>query len=143
MSPADVIVAILGVALVAGELWFFLRSRGSAARRTADKDGVQEVRIVVRDGYDPATIVVEPGRPVRLLLYRDETAQPSAQIVFPGLGIKQELPAFETTALVFTPDNPGDYPFHDADGLRRGRIVAQVGREAARANLGRGHAKHG
>ncbi|MGD2136467.1 MAG: cupredoxin domain-containing protein, partial [Gemmatimonadales bacterium] len=114
-----------------------------AVRKPPAGGGVQEVRIVVKDGYDPATVFVEAGRPVRLLFYRDETAACSERVVFEGLGIDQPLPAFETTAVQFTPTDPGDYPFRCGKSILHGRVVAQVGRDSARQNLGKGHAKHG
>ncbi len=143
MSPADYVVIVLGVLLIAGELWFFLGSRSAPARLAPGKSVVQEVRVRVKDGYDPATISVEAGRPVRLYFYRDETAECSERVVFEGLGIDEELPAFQTTMVQFTPKEPGDYPFRCGKKVLKGRVVAEVGRDAARANLGKGHAKHG
>lgn len=144
MSIGDVLVVLVGAALVVGELWFFLGPRPKpAALRPPAGGGVQEIRVVVKDGYDPSTIFVEAGRPVRLLFYRDETAECSERVVFEGLSIDQPLPAFQTTAVQFTPSQPGDYPFRCGKSVLRGRVVAEVGRESARQNLGKGHAKHG
>jgi plastocyanin domain-containing protein len=142
VSTADLVVIVLGVLLIAGELWFFLGPRKIPASGPP-KGGVQELRIVVRDGYNPATMTVEAGRPVRLLFYRDETNECSERVVFDGLGIDQELLPFKTTPIQFTPKDPGDYPFRCGKSVMKGRIVAQVGREGARANLGKGHVKHG
>lgn len=140
-GPTDIVVVVLGTALIAWELWYFLwpGKRGTVA---ASKEGVQEVRVVVKGGYEPDTIFVEAGRPVRILFYRDETADCSERVVFERLGINRELPAFQTTAVAFTPQEPGDYPFRCGMSMLKGRVVAQVGRERARANLGKGHAKH-
>lgn len=143
MSVLDVLVIVAGAALIAGELWYFLGPRPVKAVATAGPGGTQEVRIVVKNGYDPDTIVVEAGRPVRLLFYRDETADCSERVLFDRLGINRELPAFQTTAVEFTPAEPGDYPFRCHMSMLHGRVVAQVGRDGARANLGKGHAKHG
>ncbi len=143
MSVGEVVVVLLGAALIVGELWFFLgpRARTAAARPT--NGGVQEVQVLVKGGYDPDTIFVEAGRPVRLLFYRDETAACSERVVFPDLGIDRELPSFATTKIEFTPGNARDYPFSCGHGVMQGRVVAQVGGERARANLGRGHSTHG
>jgi Cu+-exporting ATPase len=143
VSPADFVVIALGVALIAAELWFFLAEREGEARTAPPKSGVQEVRIRVRGGYEPATISVEAGRPVRLYFYRDETAECSERVIFKELGIDQELPAFTTTPIQFTPTDPGDYHFRCGKGVLKGVVVAQIGRDSARANLGKGHAKHG
>jgi len=146
VTAADVIVIVLGVALIAGELWFFLGPRPAAGRAESEEraqEVAQEVRIVVRDGYDPDTILVEAGRPARLLFYRDETSECSERVVFETLGIERELPAFETTAVDFPPVAPGDYPFRCGKGVMEGRVVAQVGGDGARAHLGEGHRTHG
>ena len=136
------IVAILGLAAAGWELWWFLGPRPAPAARP-DRGGTQDVRVVVRDGYEPSTITVEAGRPVRLPFVREETAPCSERVVLDSLNIEKDLPAFQTTVVEFTPHQPGDYPFRCAKNVLRGRVVAQVGREAARVNLGRGHTKHG
>ena len=100
------------------------------------------MKIVVKGGYDPDTILVEAGRPVRLHFYRDETAECTERVVFDTLNIDQALPSFQTTTIEFTPKEAGDYPFRCGMSMIRGRVVAQDGRDAARANLGAGHQKH-
>jgi Cu+-exporting ATPase len=143
VSIIDVVVVLLGLGLILGELWYFLGPRPAAVRPVEARDRVQEVRVVVRDGYDPATIFVEAGRPVRLHFYRDETTECSERVIFDEFEIDQALPAFETTPIEFLPKEPGDYGFHCGKSVLKGRVVAQIGRDSARANLGKGHAKHG
>ena len=142
MSVIDVAVILTGVGLIAFELWFFLGPRKQVVAARPESGGVQEVQILVKGGYVPDTIPVEVGRPVRLSFYRDETAECSEQVIFGTLGIERELPAFETTVIEFTPNGPGDYPFHCGKSVMQGRVVAQLGGAGARANLGRGHDKH-
>src|SRR5215471_5539367 len=110
MTAAQVIVTILGLAAVGWVLWYFLGSRGlaSAARESR---GVQEIAVTVKGGYQPDTILVQAGTPVRLRFYRDETADCSERVVFEHFGIDRRLPAFETTVVEFTPTDPGEYPF--------------------------------
>ena len=139
----DIIVIVLGVGLIGGELWFFLGPKRKPESSIPQGGGVQEIQILVRGGYEPATVFVEAGRPVRLLFFRDETTECSERVVFDSFGIDQELLAFHTTAVSFTPERPGDYPFFCSKRILKGHVVAQVGREAARQNLGKGHAKHG
>ena len=143
MSVVDVLVILAGAGLIAGELWYFLGPRLASSTAARAPGGPQEVRIIVKGGYDPDTIFVEAGRPVRLLFYRDETAECSSRVVFDRLGLTRELPAFQTTPVEFTPGEPGDYPFRCHMNMLHGRVVAQIGREGARANLGKGHHKHG
>jgi len=143
MSPSDALVVALGVTLIALELRFFLGGRAPDSDVPAANDGVQEIQVLVKDGYHPNVIPVEAGRPVRLVFYRDETADCSAQLVFEELHIDRELPAFERTMVEFTPHEPGDYHFRCGKSVIRGRVVAEIGREGARSNLGKGHMKHG
>jgi copper chaperone CopZ len=73
MTLAQIVVTVVGVAAGAWVLWYFVFAPGPALAATA-KGGVQEVRITVKGGYTPDTVVVRAGKPVRLLFYRDETA---------------------------------------------------------------------
>jgi Cu+-exporting ATPase len=140
VSAADVVVVVLGLAAIAWELWYFL---SPPPRETAgSRGGVQEIRVTVRQGFEPDVIPVEAGRPVRLTFYRDETAACSGELIFDTLDLHRPLPAYEPTVVEFTPTHPGDYPFRCAGAPLMGRVVAQVGRDAARVNLGRAHEKH-
>jgi len=124
MTGAQLAVTVLGVAAIAGVLWYFLFSRrpGAAARLAR---GVQEIAITVKGGYTPDTIVVQAGKPVRLLFYRDETADCSERVVFEQFGIDRTLPAFQTTAIEFTPPEPGEYPFRCGMSMLRGLLVVE------------------
>jgi Cu+-exporting ATPase len=131
----------IGTGLIAWELWFFLGPRrGGEMASPALQSGAQEVRVLVKNGYDPDTILVEAGRPVRLHFYRDETADCSERVVFDSLHIDEALPPFQTTTIEFLPPEPGDYPFRCGMSMIRGRVVAHPSREAA---LVAGHDQHG
>src|SRR3569833_1008323 len=90
--------------------YFFLAERERVSAATGAK-GVQQVRIVVKGGYDPDVIVVRKSRPLRLDFYRDETASCSDTVVFGDFGIARPLPAFQTTSVEFTPDRAGEFTF--------------------------------
>jgi plastocyanin domain-containing protein len=124
MTTAEIVVTTLGAVLIATELWYFLLARRPAA--SADEtDGVQEVRVTVKGGYTPDTIVVRAGKPVRLRFYRDETADCSERVVFDAFAVNQELPAFETTTIEFTPEEPGEYPFRCGMSMLKGLLVVE------------------
>ncbi len=63
MTVAQIAVTAFGAAAIVWVLWYFLFSRGPAvaAREAGD---VQEVRVTVKGGYTPDTIVVQAGKPV-------------------------------------------------------------------------------
>lgn len=138
MNALDVVVVMGGVALIGWELWYFLAPRRRALRHPAG--GAQEVQVRVREGFEPDVIPVEVGRPVRLVFYREESADCTGELIFETLDLRRALPPFERTVVEFTPDAPGDYPFRCGHTDLRGRVVAQV---AAPAPAGQGHRRHG
>jgi plastocyanin domain-containing protein len=124
MTPAQIAVTAIGAAAIAWVLWYFLLSRGTAVA-AAVAGGVQEIRVTVKGGYTPDTIVVQAGKPVRLQFYRDETADCSERVVFERFKIDQMLPAFQTTTVEFTPTEPGEYPFRCGMNMLKGLLVVE------------------
>ena len=124
MSTAQYAVTAVGVAAIVWVLWYFLYSSGPAIA-AGGGDGVQEVRITVKGGYTPDTIVVRAGTPVRLQFYRDETADCSERVVFEDFGIDAALPAFQTTAVEFTPEEAGEFRFRCGMNMLKGLLVVE------------------
>jgi len=124
LTPAQIAVTALGAAAIAWVLWYFLLSRGTRVA-AAVAGGVQEIRVTVKGGYTPDTIVVQAGKPVRLQFYRDETADCSERVVFERFKIDQALPAFQTTTIEFTPTEPGEYPFRCGMNMLKGLLVVE------------------
>ena len=126
MSLAQYVVTAAGFAAIVWVLWYFLWSRGGGPAATATTvDGVQEVHITVKGGYTPDTIVVRAGQPVRLQFYRDETADCSERVVFEDFGIDTALPAFQTTAVEFTPEEAGEFRFRCGMNMLKGLLVVE------------------
>jgi plastocyanin domain-containing protein len=125
LDSAQVLVTLVGVAAIAGVLGFFLFGERARVRATTTAAGVQEIRVLVKGGYDPDLIVVQRGRPVRLDFYRDETASCSDTVVFGDFGISRPLPAFRTTPIEFTPDRPGEFTFTCGMGMMRGKLIVE------------------
>jgi len=126
VSVAQYVVTAAGLVAIVWVLWYFLWSRGPRpAVATATVDGVQEVRVTVKGGYTPDTIVVRAGQPVRLQFYRDETADCSERLVIEDFGIDTVLPAFQTTAVEFTPQEQGEYRFRCGMNMLKGLLVVE------------------
>jgi len=126
MTTIQIAVTAAGAAAAAWVLWYFLLSRGTAVTAAvAGTGGVQEVRVLVKGGYTPDTIVVQAGKPVRLQFYRDETADCSERVVFERFKIDQALPAFQTTTIEFTPNDPGEFPFRCGMNMLKGLLVVE------------------
>jgi plastocyanin domain-containing protein len=129
VTVAQLTVTAGGAVAILWVLWYFLFS-SNPALAAAENDGVQEVRIVVKGGYTPDTIVVQAGKPVRLQFYRDETADCSERLVFETFGIDVALPPFQTTPVEFTPTAAGEFPFRCGMNMLKGVVVVEpVGRD--------------
>jgi plastocyanin domain-containing protein len=126
MDTTEIVVVIIGVALIAFVLWYFF---GERERTTASlvEEGVQEIKITVKGGYSPDVIVVRERIPVRLNFYRDETAECSEQVIFSDFGISKHLPPFKTTAIEFTPDRAGEFTFMCGMSMMRGKLIVEPG----------------
>lgn len=122
MSTAQWIVNVAGLSSIAWIVWYFwLQKREGFAAEVVG--GVQEVAVTVKGGYDPDTIVVKAGAPVRLNFTRLESSLCSEMVLFDGLERSAELPEGETVSVEFTPNAPGEIPFQCQMGMLRGRIV--------------------
>src|SRR5688572_28827856 len=65
MTFADFVVAAVSLAAIVWVNWYFLISgRRRPAAKAQTVDGVQEVQVIVRGGYEPRSIAVDRGRPV-------------------------------------------------------------------------------
>jgi plastocyanin domain-containing protein len=124
VTVAQLTVTAVGAIAIAWVLWYFLFSSNPAVA-AAEGDGVQEVRVIVKGGYTPDTIMVQAGKPVRLQFYRDETADCSERLVFEQFGIDVALPAFQTTSVEFTPDAAGEFPFRCGMNMLKGVMVVE------------------
>lgn len=138
MDAAQITVTLGGAALVAFILWFFFGPKTATAARDGDA-GVQEVEVVVRGGYTPDRIEVRQGRPVRLTFLREESNPCTEQVVIGDFGIARTLPVGERVSVEFTPDRPGEFPFHCGMNMVRGTLVVRPGPAEEPAAHGGGH----
>ena len=123
----DWTVIIAAMAAIAWVNWYiFVAGSRARAVATSSPGGVQEVVIAVRGGYDPQTVQVTAGRPVRLVFDRQESAGCSEEVVFGDFGIRRFLPAFQKTAIEITPEKPGVYEYTCGMSMLRGKVVAEA-----------------
>lgn len=124
MTLDTILVNGLGFASMGFIVWYFWLSKGGGVRATT-QGGVQGALIVVKGGYTPDTIVVERGRPVRLVFRREESALCSERVVLPAFDKSALLPEGEEVVLEFVPGEAGEFPFSCQMGMLRGRIVVE------------------
>ena len=75
--------------------------------------------MTVKGEYSPDRIVVKKGRPVRLLFYREDDSECTAQVVIPDLKVKQE------TTVEFVPDKEGKFAFVCGMDMMKWKLVAE------------------
>jgi plastocyanin domain-containing protein len=121
LTTIDLLVLAGGLGAIAWVLWYFFLAERPAAVAAPNA----EVTVVVRGGYEPSTIRVKAGAPVRLVFDRQETSGCSEEVVFPAFGLKRFLPAHERTTLELTPPAPGTYEFTCGMSMLRGRVIAE------------------
>ena len=118
----DMVVVLVGsVGLIAFLIWFFFGTKES--KRAETKAGIQEISIRVEGTYQPDHIQVQAGIPVRLKFDRQETTGCSERVIFPDFQINQELPAFQTTTIEFTPVKAGTFAFACGMNMYRGQLI--------------------
>ena len=128
MSATSWLVVVAGIGAIGWVNWYFFVAprRATPAQARVGAAGVQEVRITVRGGYDPATVRVRAGSPVRLIFDRKETAGCSEEVVFPAFGIRKFLPPDTPTTIEITPPAPGRYEFMCGMSMLHGALVAEA-----------------
>src|SRR5687767_3864057 len=125
MDMSEILVTLGGVAAIAWVAWYFFLGERQQVRAMVGAGGAQEIKVVVKGGYEPDVIVVERGRPVRLDFYRDETASCSESLVLGDFGIARPLPAFKTTTIEFTPQKAGEFTFTCGMNMMRGKLIVE------------------
>ncbi len=131
MSPL-LAVDLAGLALIAAIVWYFFLSRRPDSEEAKLGSGIQEIRILVKGGYSPDTVVAKAGVPLRLVFDRQETTPCSEEVVFPDFGVRQKLPAFAATLVDLPAPDAGRYPFACGMNMLHGTLV--VSSDAAASN---------
>jgi plastocyanin domain-containing protein len=128
LSPTDWLVVAAGIAAIAWVNWYFFvaarRAPAAKASATSITDS-SSITVVVDGGYDPATIHVRAGSPVKLVFDRRDTSSCSEEIVLPDFGIRTFLPTGQRTTIEVTPPKPGTYELMCGMSMLHGRLVAE------------------
>jgi plastocyanin domain-containing protein len=110
--------------LLAGWLIVFVRCAREAPQTTSSPSA-QEIKVTVKGEYTPDRIVVKKGSPVRLKFFRDDDSECTAQVVFPDLKVKQDLPVKQETVIAFIPEKEGEFTFACGMDMIKGKLVVE------------------
>ena len=114
-----------GVVLPVGLLVISFAGCAKKAPEPTRNSAVQEIKVTVKSEYSPDRIVVKKGRPVRLLFYRDDDSECTAQVVIPDLNVKQDLAVKKETAVDFVPEKEGEFAFACGMDMMKGKLVVE------------------
>jgi plastocyanin domain-containing protein len=124
MNGSDILVLAGGVGAIALVNWYFLFSDRAAIAAASTGSG-QEIRILVKGGYEPGTIRLKRGRPARLVFDRQERSSCSEELVLPAFGVRKFLPPFEQTVVEITPNERGTFDITCGMSMLHGKIVVE------------------
>ena len=80
---------------------------------------------VTEQGYEPATITVKAGHPIKLTFVRTSDEVCGTEVVFPSMNLKRALPVNQPIDVQFTPSKSGEIAFLCDMNMLRGTLVVQ------------------
>lgn len=122
MSHNQIIVNLGGLLAVVWVYWYFFVAARTTSIAAIATTGTQEITITVDGGYSPAVVTLKAGQPARLLFDRRDSGSCTEEVVFADFGIRRFLPTATTTAIEFTPHQPGSFEFTCGMGMVRGKL---------------------
>jgi len=89
--------------------------------RAIKKAAVRVVEIAVTEqGFEPTTVKLKKGEPVKLVLTRKTDQTCAKAVIFPDLKIQKDLPLGQPVEVTFTPKKAGALSY----GCTMGQMVA-------------------
>jgi plastocyanin domain-containing protein len=125
MNTLNIIINITGLAIIVWIIWYFWLWKGESFTVKENVGGIQEIEVTVKGGYQPSTIVVKVGTPLRLNFTRREASTCGEEVVLPGFGMRAHLPENRTVPVEVTPEQPGEYEFTCGMNMYKGKLVVQ------------------
>ncbi|HSM17986.1 MAG TPA: cupredoxin domain-containing protein [Gemmatimonadales bacterium] len=125
MTASQWVVTLGGAGAIAWVIYYFFLAARAGATARLGAAGIQRVAIEVLGGYAPSTVTVRRGLPVELEFHRADSDSCTEEVVLEDFGIRQYLPAYQTTAIQFTPTESGTFAFSCGMGMVHGRLVVQ------------------
>jgi plastocyanin domain-containing protein len=93
-----------------------------AASAAAPLPGRHVAVVASKDGYEPATIEAKKGESLVLDFKRTSKGDCLAEVVFPTLGIKKDLPLDQTVQIPVKAEQAGDLKFQCGMAMVFGKI---------------------
>lgn len=111
-----------------GALAFITMLAGLTSTANAAATARHEQRIVItvtRNGFEPASVHLKAGQPVRLVVTRTVERTCATDIVVSEFGIKKPLPLNKPVDVRFTPRKPGAIRYACAMDMIAGSLIVE------------------
>ena len=76
-------------------------------------------------GFDPALIAAKAGQPLKLAFFRPNDLKCTREVVFPGLGIRKELPPGQIVLVEIPPAKTGPIAFECGMKMLKGQVIVR------------------
>jgi plastocyanin domain-containing protein len=125
MTGLQILINVIGIALIAWIVWYFWLWKRESVAAAEGSGGMLEVDVTVRGGYQPASITVKAGRPLRLNFIRRESTPCGEEVLLPDFGKRAYLPENEKVPIEVVPPAPGEYEFTCGMNMYKGKLIAE------------------
>ena len=116
-----VFVNLCALLLMGFIVWWFWLAKSREVTAVSDA-----VDILVEGGvYTPATIKVAKNNVIRLNFIRRDASPCAEKVIFPSMGISEELPLNQPKRIELQAPQTGEYEFTCQMGMYRGKLIVK------------------
>lgn len=111
------LVSVIGMGLIGGIYWFFFGKKEEVTKAATSWN------ILVKGGYQPATITVPNGKTSTLTFTRKDQNSCLEDVIMEDFKVKQFLPMNTPITITISPSRPGTYGIHCGMNMFHGKII--------------------
>lgn len=97
-------------------------SSNRAGNDSRDPSGAIKVAVSSK-GFEPATIRVNKGEPIKLAFTRQDANNCASEVIFSKLNLRRNLPVGKTVVVDLTPTDDGELDFACGMGMFKGKVI--------------------